>query len=161
MSTTNIYEIIVGTPFAEDLDSDQCASLADRITTRTLHNNEILIKEGDVDSTLYIVAEGMLAVERISGGGDPVTLHILRKGDLAGEMGFVDGAEHTATLRSVGDTLVVSLTRRDLESFLTAKPEIVYGVMRGIIRAVHRILARMNLQSIELNNYITKSHGRY
>jgi len=161
MNTVNFYEMIVGTPFAEDLDSDQCASLAAKITTRTLHNDEVLIKEGDIDSTLYIVAEGVLAVERISGGGDPVTLHILRKGDLAGEKGFVDGNEHTATLRSVGNTLVASLNRHDLESFLTDKPEIVYGIMRGIIRAVHRILRQMNLQSIELSNYITRTHGRY
>ena len=161
MSTGNIYEIVIGTPFGKDLDADQCASLAERITTRTLRNDEVLIEEGDTDSTLYIVGEGMLAVERISGGGDPVSLHILRTGDLAGELGFVDGSEHTATLRSVGETLVLCLTRRDLESFLTDKPEIVYGVMRGIIRAVHRILRQMNLQSVELNNYITRSHGRY
>lgn len=161
MNTTNIYEMIVGTPFAKDLDSDQCASLAQRITTRTLRNDEILIKEGDVDSTLYIIAEGMLAVERAAGAGDPITLHILKQGDLAGEMGFVDGNEHTATLRSVGDSLVASITRDNLESFLSDDPKIVYGVMRGIIRSAHRILRQMNLQSVELTNYISRSHGRY
>lgn len=161
MNTANIYEMIVGTPFAKDLDPDQCASLAEKITTRTLQSDETLIREGDVDSTLYIIAEGMLAVERTAGTGDPVTLHILKQGDLAGEMGFVDGNEHTATLRSVGDSLVASLARTDLESFLYEKPEIVYGVMRGIVRSAHRILRNMNLQSIELSNYISRSHGRY
>jgi hypothetical protein len=33
--------------------------------------------------------------------------------------------------------------------------------MRGIVRTAHRILREMNLQSVELRNYITKVHGRY
>jgi CRP-like cAMP-binding protein len=76
-------------------------------------------------------------------------------------MGFVDGTEHSASLRAVGKTAVVSLRRQDLEAVLTSKPEVVYGVMRGVVRTVHRILREMNLQYVELNNYITKTHGRY
>jgi len=48
-----------------------------------------------------------------------------------------------------------------MESILADKPEVVYGVMRGVVRTVHRILRDMNLQYVELNNYITKTHGRY
>jgi CRP/FNR family transcriptional regulator, cyclic AMP receptor protein len=33
--------------------------------------------------------------------------------------------------------------------------------MRAIVRTVHSILLRMNLQYVELTNYITKQHGRY
>jgi CRP/FNR family cyclic AMP-dependent transcriptional regulator len=161
MNTVNVYELILRTPFAEDLEPDQCSDLANRISTRTLRGDEVLIRQGDIDSTLYVIAEGMLAVERAAGAGDPVTLHILKQGDLAGALGFIDGTEHTATLRSVGDSLVLSLTRDDLESYLSANPGIVYGVMRGIVRSVHRILGQMNLQCVELNNYISKTHGRY
>jgi CRP/FNR family cyclic AMP-dependent transcriptional regulator len=34
-------------------------------------------------------------------------------------------------------------------------------VMRAIMRTVHRILRSMNLQYVELTNYIAKQHGRY
>ena len=44
---------------------------------------------------------------------------------------------------------------------MNAKPQLVYGIMRGIIRSVHRILGEMNMHYVELNNYITKTHGRY
>ena len=33
--------------------------------------------------------------------------------------------------------------------------------MRAIVRSVHAILTRMNLEYVELTNYITKQHGRY
>ena len=31
----------------------------------------------------------------------------------------------------------------------------------SLVRTVHAILLRMNLQYVELTNYITKQHGRY
>jgi len=130
-------------------------------STRSLDDKEVLIEQGQIDETLHIVSTGALAVERTTAGGDTITLHILKPGDLAGEMGFVDGSEHTATLRSIGPTSVVSIGRTDLESLLSTKPELVYGLMRGIVRTAHRILREMNLQAVELSNYISKSHGRY
>jgi CRP/FNR family cyclic AMP-dependent transcriptional regulator len=144
-----------------DLSEAQCDDLSSIATTRSLADREVLIEHGQVDETLHIVSSGMLAVERTIAGADTVTLHILRTGDLAGEMGFVDGTGHSATLRAMGPASVVSITRKDLESLLPSKPEVVYGLMRGIVRTAHRIQREMNQQSLELNNYITRVHGRY
>jgi hypothetical protein len=33
--------------------------------------------------------------------------------------------------------------------------------MRAIMRTVHSLMRRMSVQSIELQNYIYKQHGRY
>lgn len=161
MTDAMVCELIKQSSFADNLTIDQCGVVADLARTVVLEDGQALIEEGHVDETLHIIASGRLAVERSAGAGLPVTLHILRDGDLAGELGFVDGTEHTATLRAIGRTVVLSIARKDLESLLKTQPEIVYGVMRGIIRTVHRILRQMNLQCVELNNYISKTHGRY
>jgi CRP-like cAMP-binding protein len=161
MNSPNTCELIQDSSLIVDLNGSQCGDLSSISTTRALEDKEVLIEQGQVDEALHIVATGALAVERNTAGGDTVTLHVLRPGDLAGEMGFVDGTEHTATLRAMGSTTVVSIGRKDLESLLPTKPDVVYGVMRGIVRSAHRILREMNVQSMELNNYITKAHGRY
>jgi CRP-like cAMP-binding protein len=161
MTDANMCELIKHSSFADNLSDEQCDVLAKLTKSVSLDDGQALIEEGKVDNTLHIVASGRLAVERNAGAGTPVTLHILKEGDLAGELGFVDGAEHTATLRAVGPTLVLSITRDDLESLLTTRADVVYAVMRGIVRTVHRILRQMNLQWVELSNYISKTHGRY
>jgi len=144
-----------------DLNPEQCAELSEITSVRLVKDGETLILQGDIDESLHIVGYGTLAVERQTIEGDSITLHILKPGDLAGAMGFVDGAGHTATLRALGDTTVITLKRQDLESVLHSSPELVYGVMRGVIRSVHKIMREMNLQHVELSNYITKTHGRY
>ena len=161
MNSPNTSDLIQHSSLVGDLTESQCNDLSLIATTRSLDDKEVLIEQGQIDETLHIVSTGALAVERITAGGDVITLHILKPGDLAGEMGFVDGSEHTATLRAMGSASVVSIGRKDLESLLPSKPEVVYGLMRGIVRTAHRILREMNLQSVELSNYITKTHGRY
>ncbi len=161
MSEPLASDLLQHSALVSDLTAEQCNELAAITNLRELTDAEILIEQGEIDETLHIIGKGELAVERKSAGNHPVTLHVLKPGDLAGEMGFVDGTEHSATLRAIGKTLVVSLRRQDLETLLSSKPEIVYGVMRGTIRTAHRILREMNLQYVELNNYITKTHGRY
>lgn len=161
MKKLDSSELIQHSALISDLTPEQCDELSKITTVRELTNGEILIDEGERDETLHIVGMGALSVERKAYGGAKVMLHVLKVGDLAGEMGFVDGAEHTATLSAMGETVVVSLRRQDLESILPDSPQLVYGVMRGIIRTAHRILREMNLQHVELTNYITKTHGRY
>jgi CRP/FNR family cyclic AMP-dependent transcriptional regulator len=154
-------EAIAAPPFGAELDPADRTALAGIMTARQLADGEVLIEEGHVDDALYLVAGGALAVTRNSGGGSWVTLQLLRKGDIAGEMGFIDGREHSATLRAVGATEIYSLRRKDLESLLDSHPKMVYRVMRAIMRTVHAILLRMNVEFVELNNYIMKQHGRY
>ena len=48
-----------------------------------------------------------------------------------------------------------------LESLLDSHPQIVYRVMRAIVRTAHQIQRRLSMQSVELTNYIYKQHGKY
>lgn len=161
MSNSTICDLIQRSSLASYLTEVQCDDLSAIANERLLANNEVLIEQGKIDEIMYIVTSGALKVERTATGGEADSLHTLSVGDLAGVMGFVDGTEHTATLRAIGPTTVISISRTSLESLLPSKPDVVYGVMRGIVHTVHRILRDMNLQSIELTNYITKAHGRY
>ena len=155
------YEIVCMSPLGIELQQADCKVLADVIDTRQLNDGEILIQEGSTDDSLHVIIDGKLEVTRDVGGGEHVTLHMLKQGDFAGAMGFVDGKEHSATLRAVGATEVYTMRRKQFESLIETHPQLVYQVMRAIIRSVHTTLVRMNQQFVEMNNYIMKAHGRY
>jgi CRP-like cAMP-binding protein len=109
-----------------------------------------------------VIVSGALAVaRRRETDGEWITLHLLSKGELAGELGFMDSRPHYAALRATGPTRVLCLTRQKLESLLEREPIIVYRVMRAIFRVVHVVLNRMAMQTAELTNYIYKVHGKY
>ena len=161
MSDKAEADIVARCPLGAELAQEDCRTLAGAMTVRRLADGEVLLEEGHVDDTLHVIVGGALAVTRVTGGGTWLTLQLLRQGDIAGEMGFLDGKEHSATLRATGATQIYSLRRPALESLLQEHPQLVYRVMRAIVRTVHAILLRMNLEHVELTNYITKQHGRY
>ncbi|HTP46235.1 MAG TPA: cyclic nucleotide-binding domain-containing protein [Casimicrobiaceae bacterium] len=146
---------------AAELSDEQCSVLSELVTLRDLRDGEVLVKEGEVDNHLYVIVHGLLRVAKNLGSPEEVTFFTIGAGDFADELSFMDGTQHYASLLAAGETRVLGLERERLESLLTARPDIVYKVMRAIIRAVHQIQRRLSMHSVELTNYIYKQHGRY
>lgn len=161
MNQQRLFDLVRVSPFAVELTEAQCMTLANIVEIRQLKDGEVLLSEGHMDNSVHVVISGQLAVVKSSEGGSHETLHVLKSGEMAGAMGFIDGLEHSATLSSVGDTEVFSLSRDKFESLLKTDPLLVYRVMRSIIRGIHTIVRRMNNQYVQMTNYITKQRGRY
>ena len=154
-------ETVKSTPLGKELSDEQCALLASAVTACSIRDGDFLIEEGLKDNAIHVLSRGRLEVLVQSGGGSLITLQILKEGDMVGEMGFIDDIEHSASLRALGNCELIRLERGDFENLLQQDPDLVYKVMRAIIRTVHRILRGMNAQHVELTNYIAKQHGRY
>ena len=148
-------------PLGGDLTDTQCRALAGVSTAICLEVGTMLLEEGHSDDTLYVVSNGSLEVIKPTSGGENITLQLLHEGDTAGIMGFVDGVPHSAAIRALTNCELIALHRDDLKSLLSDDPELVYEVMRAVVRTAHRILAKMNAQFVEMSNYISHQHGRY
>ena len=154
-------DAIKASPLGDELSDAQCELLASVMTACGIKDRAFLIEEGQRDDALHVLANGHMEVVSHTGKGEYVGLQILRAGDILGELGFIDGVEHSAGLRAMGNCELLRLDRSGFESLLGKDPDLVYKVMRAIIRTVHRILRNMNVQQVELTNYIAKQNGRY
>jgi len=161
MSDKIKVDALRATKLAAELNEEQCRVLANLVTLRNLKQGEVLAREGTMDNHLYVILHGNLGVIKHAGTPEALTINTLSSGDFVSEMGFMDGTELYASKVALGDCRVLSLEREKLESVLHSHPEIVYRVMRAIIRVVHQITRRLSMQQAELSNYIYKQHGRY
>ena len=152
---------ILQSDLGTELTETEARALAGIMESRNLADGDYLIREGTADDALHVVVVGKLEVVKKTGAGETASLAVLREGELAGELSFIDGAEHTVGLRALCEMRVISLARDDFETIVEANPQLVYKVMRAVARSAHRIVHRMNAECIELSNYIFKQHGRY
>ncbi|MBK1629981.1 Crp/Fnr family transcriptional regulator [Thiohalocapsa halophila] len=159
MNVETDFPYLRSSPLTAGLTDDQVRALAGIAFCRRLNDGDVLIDEGEVDNSLHILAEGGIAVTREMGKGDYTTIHVLRTGDLAGEMGFISGRPHTATLRSLGCTQVCSVEREAFEGLVERDPWLVYRVMQNIVQVSQDILRRMNAQYVELTKYVYRTHA--
>ena len=152
---------IKASPLGDELSDAQCDLLASVMTACGIKDRDFLIEEGRKDDSLHVLTSGNMEVVSQTAAGEQVGLQILREGDILGELGFLDGIEHSAGVRAMGNCELLRLDRDSFESLLQKDPDLVYKVMRAIVRTVHRILRNMNFQQVELTNYIAKMNGRY
>lgn len=150
-------------PVTEELNDAEVDILAELFEVRDYNAGDVIVQPQDQHpDNLYILAHGDIEV-RIESSGEESTVHVLKPGDLAGMITFAGGAasQISATLYAVGPTKVLSLERAKFETLINSHPMLVYRVMRGIIRNMHGIVRRVNIESAELSNYIYKTGGRY
>ncbi len=149
---------------SDELRDAEIDVLAKFIKVHEYKAREIILKPGDaaLQDTLLILGSGEVEATATV-AGEKVTLHLLKPGDLAGIIGFVGGnaMQISATVIAKTDCKLLMLDRVPFETLLNTNPAIVYYVMRGIVRHVHGIVRRMNMQTAQMNNYIFKQGGRY
>ena len=162
-----IMQTLHNSTLAEELRDAEIEALARIITVREYKAGEIIVQQGDnsqseLRDTLLILGSGEVEATATT-GGEKATLHLLKQGDLAGIIGFVGGnvAQVSANVVAKTDSKLLLLDRARFEALLNSQPAIVYYVMRGIVRHVHGIVRRMNMQSVEMSNYFYRVQGRY
>ncbi|ADE12932.1 Crp/Fnr family transcriptional regulator [Sideroxydans lithotrophicus] len=159
-----IIQTLHNSTLTEELRDAEIESLARIIEVKDYKAGDVLVQPGNdrLKNALIILASG--EVEATANvGGEQAILHLLQPGDLAGIITFVGGnvAQISATTIAKTDSKVLVLERSKFESLLNTQPAIVYYVMRGIVRHTHGIVRRMNMQSVEMTNYIHQTGGRY
>ncbi len=155
-----LFNAVRDSSLSEELDDDECRMLASITELHILKDKAYLIKEGCDSQYLYGVMSGTLVVAKSDAQGC-VMLDTRKAGSIAGALSFVTGKPHTASIISKGEACVYSFERTDFEHLMDREPRLVYKVMKAIMRDMHDIVTRMNVQHIELTNYISKRSGRY
>jgi CRP-like cAMP-binding protein len=163
-----ILHTLHNSTLAEELRDAEIEALARIITVREYKAGETIVQQGgdsnqsELRDTLLILGSGEVEAVATT-GGEKATLHLLKQGDLAGIIGFVGGnvAQVSANVVAKADSKLLLLDRARFEALLNSQPAIVYYVMRGIVRHVHGIVRRMNMQSVEMSNYLYRIQGRY
>ena len=161
MSVGADYKVVRNSTVGSELTEEKAKMLAARLGVRHLKDGELLVKEGESNQTLFILAHGTLTVTSRDPNGVDQPVYTMKEGECAGTRAFVEQSPRKATLHAVGDTTVYTLTPADFDELLEDNPRLAFLVMRALFRVTHANLSRMNQESRELANYITKTQGRY
>jgi CRP/FNR family cyclic AMP-dependent transcriptional regulator len=129
---------------------------------RLLKDKEFLFRKGETTSSFYIVTEGRLALVREkSSARTELIIHVLEKGDLTGELSFIDQTPHALSVYALGDAAVLCFNADDIKPLITEHPELIYNFMRAVIKRVHQVVNTVGEHEMEMLQYIlTGGRGR-
>jgi len=112
MTEQSVFDALRASRLGTELSDEQARTLAGIVAFRDLAAGEILVPEGTSDNHLYVIVTGALDVVRQAGKDEPLTLFTLGAGDLVGELSFIDGTKHYASLVATSPTPMGTSTMR-------------------------------------------------
>lgn len=102
---------ILRSPLLRALSGSTQQALASQLRPTTLSSGELLFAENDFADALYLVESGRLRVFRTEDDGSETTVAEIGPGELVGEMGLLDGAPRSASVRALEPTRLWKLDR--------------------------------------------------
>lgn len=127
----------VATMIAELMGSTDPAivqHVVDRVDWRRLEAGEVLFQQGDVADAAYFVVGGRVSVHLVDDdGGEERLVAELGRGEVVGELGLLDRAPRSATVRAVRDTTLASFSAATFEDLVALSPSMMLNVTRRIL----------------------------
>lgn len=97
---------------------------------RKFQANEIIFMETDREDCLFYIAEGLVKLFMISPEGKEKTLYLLTSGQCFGEMAVFNGLDYCVNAQALVDTVIYSMTYKDLKEILETGPDIALELLR-------------------------------
>lgn len=130
--------------------SESVRALARRGELRRFAKGAVVIQEGDVGDTLYVILDGQLRVFTSTMASDrQFTFNTYGPGEYVGEMGL-DGGERSASVEATLQTVCSVVTRRTLEQHIREVPDFAFELIAKVIRRARS--ATLSAKSMALND---------
>jgi CRP-like cAMP-binding protein len=102
---------------------------------------EVLFREGEAANAMHLVAKGTVAARINAPSGDTVTVQVIGRGDVVGEMALVaDAGVRTASVYALEPTETLALHRDDVDALRVNYP----SVDRVLVTVLAAKLARVS-----------------
>lgn len=95
--------------------------------------SDLIFKEGDLGTEMFIVHEGRVEILNHFAGEDHV-LAVLEKGDFFGEMSLLEELPRAASARALCDVKLLSINGSTFDQMLQSNPEVAVRMMRSLSR---------------------------
>lgn len=118
------------TPLFSALDEPHLLKLIESVKRVELGAGEILFREGDPADSLYVVAEGEVAVLVAKEGATPLEVARLGEGAFFGEISLVTNQPRNATIQATEQTQLLAIDRTTVSDLVDDSPQVLTTLLR-------------------------------
>ncbi len=109
--------------------------------TAKFKKGEEIVQEGKLSDCAYIIEEGSVEVSKNRPDGTKQVLDILKKSDIFGEMGLIDGLPRSATVTALEDCVISILSKETFNNLAQHNPESLMPILKVLARRLRATLS--------------------
>jgi CRP/FNR family cyclic AMP-dependent transcriptional regulator len=109
-------------------------SLASHLIERRYPKHATIVEEGLPGDYMYVIREGRVKVTKASEDGREKIMNFFEGGDFFGEMSLLDQAPRSASVKTLQETRLLALSRKDFLRLLRSSPDLALAVIEELTR---------------------------
>lgn len=145
----NTSEFLSFVPIFSELPTDELIKIEKIGSKKKYLKNEIILKEDEAGTALFVIVSGKVKVARTSADGKEVILTILCENDFFGEMAILDGQTRSATVIAMEDTELFIIQRNDFLNLLSTHPEVSIALLQELTKRLRAADVKIKALSLK------------
>jgi len=143
---SNINQLIVSTPFFAGLPDPVIERATVHIVTRSHPSNQVILLENDWGTSVYFILDGWVKIRTYNLDGKEVTLNILGKGELFGEMAAIEETPRSTDVITLAPTLIGNMPAQDFVQLIHTEPLAGIRLAQLMARRLRQVNRRLRLR---------------
>lgn len=125
------YQLLSRLELFEGLTQEEIRTLAQHCRHQAYGHEELIVRQGDRTSEMFIVERGKVRIETDAQGAEgPHLISTLERGDFFGEMSLLTGEARVANVVATEETEVLVLTRETFAPIIESNPTLADRISR-------------------------------
>jgi CRP/FNR family transcriptional regulator, cyclic AMP receptor protein len=145
-SNSDIQKLIETVPFLAGLSDESTRKLTRHAVTRAHPANRVILLENDWGGSVYFIVEGWVKIRTHNLEGKEVTLNIVGKGEIVGEMAALEEVPRSTDAITLTPTTVSSIPAQDFVSLLQTEPMAGVRLAQLMAKRLRQINRRLRLR---------------
>ncbi len=121
---------------------------------KVYQNGEIIVRQGEVESCMYVIQEGMVELFQERDGKE-VHLEVLQEGDFFGETAIVEREVRSVSVRALGDTRVLTVDKKTFLRRVQEDPSLAFRILEKLsyrIRDLNTQIAQLSFAMLTMRD---------
>ncbi|NJM98710.1 MAG: Crp/Fnr family transcriptional regulator [Phormidesmis sp. RL_2_1] len=142
----NKSELIRITPFLAALSPESAEQAVESVVTRRHPANQVILLENDWGNSVYFIVEGWVKIRTYNLDGKEVTLNILGKGEVFGEMAPLEEIPRSTDVITLVPTIIGNMPAQHFVKLLNTEPLAGMYLVRLMARRLRQVNRRLRLR---------------
>jgi CRP-like cAMP-binding protein len=146
LSSNNVKELLLSGPFFKGLPEELMEKATAHIVSRQHPPNQVILLENDWGSSVYFILDGWVKIRTYNLDGKEVTLNILGKGELFGEMAALEESPRSTDVITLANTLIGNMPASDFAELIHTEPQAGIRLAQLMGRRLRQVNRRLRLR---------------
>jgi CRP-like cAMP-binding protein len=142
----DLAKVINFIPFLKGLPEEGLQKVAQHFVTRQHPSNQVILLENDWGGSVYFILDGWVKIRTYNMDGKEVTLNIIGRGELFGEMAALDESPRSTDAITLTQTRIGRIPAVDFVELVSNEPKAGLRLAQLMSRRLKQLNRRLQLR---------------